>query len=113
MYLGIDLGTSSMKCLVIGEEQEIIHSVSSEDIPSSNPQSGWSEQDPSSWIVALDQCMLRLKSKININEINSVSFSGHMHGATCINKDYEINLSRSIIERIMSKLVSTIKYVFN
>ena len=33
MYLGIDLGTSSMKCLVIGEDQEIIHSVSSEDIP--------------------------------------------------------------------------------
>ena len=43
MYLGIDLGTSSMKCLVIGEEQEIIHSVSSDDIPLSNPQSGWSE----------------------------------------------------------------------
>ena len=53
MYLGIDLGTSSMKCLVIGEDQEIIHSVSSKDIPLSNPQSGWSEQDPSSWIVAL------------------------------------------------------------
>ena len=53
MYLGIDLGTSSMKCLVIGEDQEIIHSVSSEDIPLSNPQSGWSEQDPSSWIIAL------------------------------------------------------------
>ena len=90
MYLGIDLGTSSMKCLVIGEKQEIIHSVSSEDIPLSNPQSGWSEQDPSSWIVALDQCIKRLKEKININDINSVSFSGHMHGATCINEDHEI-----------------------
>ena len=90
MYLGIDLGTSSMKCLVIGEEQEIIHSVSSEDIPLSNPQSGWSEQDPSSWIVALDQCIKRLKEKININEINPVSFSGHMHGATCIDADHEI-----------------------
>ena len=90
MYLGIDLGTSSMKCLVIGEDQEIIHSVSSEDIPLSNPQSGWSEQDPSSWIIALDQCIKKLKEKININEINSVSFSGHMHGATCINKNHEI-----------------------
>ena len=90
MYLGIDLGTSSMKCLVIGEDQEIIHSVSSEDIPLSNPQSGWSEQDPSSWIIAFDQCIKKLKEKININEINSVSFSGHMHGATCINKNHEI-----------------------
>ena len=90
MYLGIDLGTSSMKCLVIGEDQEILHSVLSEDIPLSNPQSGWSEQDPSSWIIALDQCIKKLKEKININEINSVSFSGHMHGATCINKNHEI-----------------------
>ena len=33
MYLGIDLGTSSMKCLLLGEEQEILFSVNSEDIP--------------------------------------------------------------------------------
>ena len=90
MYLGIDLGTSSMKCLVIGEDQEIIHSVSSKDIPLSNPQSGWSEQDPSSWIVALDQCIKKLEEKINIHEIKSISFSGHMHGATCIDKNYEV-----------------------
>ena len=90
MYLGIDLGTSSMKCLVIGEDQEIIHSVSSKDIPLSNPQSGWSEQDPSSWIVALDQCIKKLEEKINIHEIKSISFSGHMHGATCIDKNHEV-----------------------
>ena len=90
MYLGIDLGTSSMKCLVIGDDQEIIHSVSSKDIPLSNPQSGWSEQDPSSWIVALDQCIKKLDEKINIHEIKSISFSGHMHGATCIDKNHEV-----------------------
>ena len=45
MYLGIDLGTSSMKCLLLGEEQEILFSVNSEDIPLSTPQNGWSEQD--------------------------------------------------------------------
>ena len=90
MYLGIDLGTSSMKCLVIGEGQEIIHSVSSKNIPLSNPQSGWSEQDPSSWIVALDQCIKKLEEKINIHEIKSISFSGHMHGATCIDKNHEV-----------------------
>ena len=33
MYLGIDLGTSSMKCLLIGEEQQLIKSVSSDEIP--------------------------------------------------------------------------------
>ena len=99
MYLGIDLGTSSMKCLVIGEEQEIIHSVSSEDIPSSNPQSGWSEQDPSSWIVALDQCMLRLKSKININKINSVSFFDLFIFSLLIAKNVAVLISFSIQDK--------------
>ena len=84
MYLGIDLGTSSMKCLLIGEEQELIKSVSSEEIPLTNLHSGWSEQDPRQWIKALDQCLLKLKDDINLNKIKSISFSGHMHGATLI-----------------------------
>ena len=86
MYLGIDLGTSSMKCLIIGDDQEIIHSVSSKNISLSNPKSGWSEQDPSLWIKALEQCLGQLKEKVKLNEIKSISFSGHMHGATCIDK---------------------------
>ena len=53
MYLGIDLGTSSMKCLIIGDDQEIIYNVSSKDISLTNPKSCWSEQDPSLWIEAL------------------------------------------------------------
>ena len=90
MYLGIVLGTSSMKCLIIGDDQEIIHSVSSKNISLSNPKSGWSEQDPSSWIKALEQCLGQLKEKVKLNEIKSISFSGHMHGATCIDKDHEV-----------------------
>ncbi len=39
MYLGIDLGTSSMKCLLIGENQELLKNVSSKQIPLSSPQS--------------------------------------------------------------------------
>ena len=90
MYLGIDLGTSSMKCLLIGEEQELIQSVSSEEIPLTSLQSGWSEQDPKHWIEALDQCLLKLKLNNNLNQIKSISFSGHMHGATCIDKNNEV-----------------------
>ena len=60
MYLGIDLGTSSMKCLVIGDEQNLIKTVSSEEIPLSSLYSGWSEQDPMLWIQALDHCLSKL-----------------------------------------------------
>ena len=90
MYLGIDLGTSSMKCLLIGEEQELIKSVSSEEIPLTNLHTGWSEQDPRQWIKALDQCLLKLKKDIKLNKIKSISFSGHMHGATCIDENNEV-----------------------
>ena len=90
MYLGIDLGTSSMKCLVIGEEQEIIQSVSSDDIPLSNPHSGWSEQEPSSWIIALEACLKKLSEKMNLSEIKAISFSGHMHGATCLDSNHQV-----------------------
>ena len=68
MYLGIDLGTSSMKCLLLGEKQEILFSVNSEDIPLSTPQNGWSEQDPSFWIKALDQCIKQIVLKFNSKE---------------------------------------------
>ena len=90
MYLGIDLGTSSMKCLLIGEEQEPIKSVSSDEIPLTSLHSGWSEQDPRHWIKALNQCLLKLKEDINLKQIKSISFSGHMHGATCLNKNNEV-----------------------
>tara|TARA_B100000902_G_scaffold240143_1_gene227442 strand:- start:1298 stop:2743 length:1446 start_codon:yes stop_codon:yes gene_type:complete len=90
MYLGIDLGTSSMKCLVIGEDQEIIQSSSSDDIPLSNPHSGWSEQDPHSWIVALDMCLKKLSENISLTDIKAISFSGHMHGATCLDSDNKV-----------------------
>ena len=90
MYLGIDLGTSSMKCLVIGDEQNLIKTVSSEEIPLSSLYSGWSEQDPMLWIQALDQCFSKLKQDINLKEIKSISFSGHMHGATCLDKNNQV-----------------------
>ena len=60
MYLGIDLGTSAMKCLIIGEEQEIIISVSSKDIPLSTPNIGWSGTRP----IFLDYCFRRVHSPI-------------------------------------------------
>jgi len=90
MYLGIDLGTSSTKCLLIGEDQELIKIVSSEEIPLSSPHHGWSEQDPKLWIQALDQCLLKLSQEINLKQIKSISFSGHMHGATCLDKNNQV-----------------------
>ena len=55
-YLGLDLGTSSLKALLIGDDQRVIASAS---VPLSveRPQFGWSEQDPQSWIAACETAL--------------------------------------------------------
>jgi len=90
MYLGIDLGTSSMKCLVIGDKQEVLQNVSSKEISTLSPHNGWSEQDPNHWIEALEECLKKLSKNIKLSEIKGISFSGHMHGATCLNINNEV-----------------------
>ena len=51
MYLGIDLGTSGVKALLIDEDQAIVGSATTE-LTVSRPAPGWSEQDPANWIAA-------------------------------------------------------------
>ena len=72
---------------MINDKQEICESTSRE-IDIMNPKSGWSEQNPSSWVEALKKCLADLSKKINLSEIKAVSFSGHMHGATCLDENY-------------------------
>ena len=86
MYLGLDLGTSSLKCVVIDEDQNIKKSISSENISFNCPKSGWYEQNPSLWIEALNYCLNKLSKEIKLSEIKAISFSGQMHGATCLDK---------------------------
>ena len=86
MYIGIDLGTSSVKTILIDYNQNIIAS-SSYNISSHSPKDGYSEQNPNEWIDATYKCFQKLqeqKSKEFSNTI-SIGISGHMHGATILN----------------------------
>ena len=86
MYIGIDLGTSSVKTILIDYNQNIIAS-SSFNISSHSPKDGYSEQNPNEWIDATYKCFQKLqeqKSKEFSNTI-SIGISGHMHGATILN----------------------------
>lgn len=60
MYLGIDLGTSSVKCLLIDSNQHVKASAS-QSLDVSHPYPGWSEQNPRDWIDAIEQCFNVLK----------------------------------------------------
>ena len=82
MYLGMDLGTSSLKVVLMDERQRLLAS-SQQALSVVRPHSGWSEQDPADWIRALEQAMDQLKAEHSqaIAAVTGIALSGHMHGA--------------------------------
>lgn len=90
MYLGLDLGTSALKALLIDDNQQIVGSASA-DLEVSRPASGWSEQQPADWIKACEKAILGLKSEHAkaLFGVRGIGLSGQMHGATLIDKAEE------------------------
>jgi xylulokinase len=88
MYLGIDLGTSSVKLLLIDAGQAVVGSASVA-LEVSRPNPGWSEQDPADWIEATGKAFaaLRAKHPRETAAIRGIGLSGHMHGATILGRD--------------------------
>ena len=87
MYLGLDLGTSALKALLIDEDQRIIASASA-DLNVSRPASGWSEQEPADWIDACEKALEGLKTDHGqaLAAVRGIGLSGQMHGATLLDK---------------------------
>ncbi len=85
MYLGLDLGTSGLKALIIDEHQNTVASANSA-LQVSRPHSGWSEQDPASWITAAEQALdaLKVSHPTELAAVRGIGFSGQMHGATLL-----------------------------
>ena len=87
MYLGLDLGTSALKALLIDDNQQIVGSASA-DLDVARPASGWSEQQPSDWIKACETALSGLKAHHAkaLSEVSGIGLSGQMHGATLLDK---------------------------
>jgi xylulokinase len=85
MYLGLDLGTSGVKALLIDENQSVIGSGTG-TLEISRPHSGWSEQDPSHWIKATEDALAALKATHGkeLAAVKGIGLSGQMHGATLL-----------------------------
>ena len=85
MYIGIDLGTSGVKTILIDYNQDILATAHSA-LTVQSPQDGFNEQDPNSWIKATEICLAELKKQKSKEFSNTISIgiSGHMHGATII-----------------------------
>ena len=88
MYLGIDIGTSSVKALLIDGNQTVVGTASA-PLEASRPQPGWSEQEPSDWWTATNAAVGALKEahRKEVAAVEGIGLSGHMHGATLLGKD--------------------------
>ncbi len=84
MYLGLDLGTSGLKALLIDADQRVVASASA-PLTVQRPVSGWSEQDPASWLDACDKAISALDA--DLSSVRGIGLSGHMHGATLLGAD--------------------------
>lgn len=86
-YLGIDLGTSGLRALLVNEDGQPVGSAETE-YSVSNPHPGWSEQDPSAWIDALTYAIGALQANHpEFKNLRAIGVAGHMHGATLLDKD--------------------------
>jgi xylulokinase len=85
MYLGLDLGTSGVKALLVDERQKAIGSATGE-LDVSRPHAGCSEQDPAHWIRATREALGALKAKHprELAAVRGIGLSGQMHGATLL-----------------------------
>lgn len=85
MYLGLDLGTSGVKALLMDANQKIIGSGHG-SLDVSRPHHGWSEQDPVDWIRATEEAIAELKvaHPRKIAAVRGIGLSGQMHGATLL-----------------------------
>lgn len=87
MYLGIDLGTSELKLLLLDEHHGIGASLG-QPLTVSRPQSLWSEQAPADWWNALDTAMQRLRvvQPAALAAVRAIGLSGQMHGAVLLDE---------------------------
>ncbi|MGM9483161.1 xylulokinase [Roseateles sp. NT4] len=85
MFLGIDLGTSELKLLLLDEQHHIV-ATNGVALTVQRPQPLWSEQDPAAWWEALDQGMAKLASShaSALARVRGIGLSGQMHGAVTL-----------------------------
>jgi xylulokinase len=91
MYLGLDLGTSGVKALLMDGDQKVIGSGHGA-LDVSRPHSGWSEQDPADWIRATEEAVGELKAQhaAELAAVKGIGLSGQMHGATLLGNDDDV-----------------------
>jgi len=85
-YLGIDVGTTSIKGLVVDEKGKLLDNYSY-PLKMNIPKPGWAEQDPNMWWEGVLEILKNVSLK---HSISAIGFSGQMHSLVCLDKNYEV-----------------------
>jgi len=84
MFLGLDLGTSGLKALLVDENERIVAEAVA-PLQVTRPYDGWSEQNPDDWFTACAAAIAGLG--VDLGGVQGIGLSGHMHGATLMGRD--------------------------
>ena len=88
MYLGIDIGTSGVKAVLVSETGAIV-ATAARELALSHPAPLWSEQDPDAWVDAAVGAVddLAARHPREVAQVRGIGLSGQMHGATLLDED--------------------------
>lgn len=89
LYIGVDLGTSAVKLLLMTAEGKI-EKIVSKEYPLYFPHPGWSEQKPEDWWDAVVEGLKELTADCEKSRVAGISFGGQMHGLVILDEKGEV-----------------------
>ena len=91
MFLGIDVGTSGVKAVLVDDDQQIVAEATS-PLVVDRPHPLWSEQSPAMWWSATREAVARVRSasRAAFSAVRGIGLSGQMHGATLLGADLHV-----------------------
>ena len=85
LYIGVDLGTSAVKLLLM-DENGTIHKIVSREYPLYFPHPGWSEQNPEDWFAQSMEGIRELTAECDKSQVRGISFGGQMRGLVVLDE---------------------------
>lgn len=89
MFIGIDLGTSGVKLLLVSKDGKVIKS-HTESYPIYYLNGNWSEQNPTDWWNATKEGLKALLIDVDKSEVKGISFGGQMHGLVMLDENNDV-----------------------
>ena len=89
LYIGIDLGTSACKLLLVDEGGAVLNEVTKE-YPLSFPHPGWSEQNPEDWWTAVTDGIPELLAGFDAAQVSGIGAGGQMHGLVALDENDQV-----------------------